>query len=80
MLIEKKRKSFFVVCHSSRAGYFWSDAPLARMRINRFNCAALLDFPNVIRPNESNPDTETSHFAAVWSLKEMYPWGYKRLF
>ena len=26
------------------------------MQIKLFNLAALLDFPNVIRPNESNPD------------------------
>ena len=31
---------------------------------------ALLDFPNVVRPNESNPDSETSHFAGVWTLKK----------
>ena len=37
------------------------------MGIKQFNLAALLDFPNVIKPNESNPDSETSNFAAVWT-------------
>ena len=27
------------------------------MGIKQFNLAALLDFPNVIRPNKSNPDS-----------------------
>ena len=54
---------------SSRAGYSRFGAPLARTGIKQFNFAGLLDFPNVIRPNESNPDDETSHFVAVCTLK-----------
>ena len=38
-----------------------TSAPLVRTGIELSNLAALLDFPNVIRPNESNPDSETSH-------------------
>ena len=59
------------MCNSSRAGYFLFPATLARTGIKRFNLVALLDFPNVIRPNELNPDDETSHFAVVWTLKEI---------
>ena len=55
------------VCNSSRAGYFQSGAPLARTGIKRSNLASLQDFPNVISPNESNPDDETSHFVVVWT-------------
>ena len=33
------------------------------------NLAALLCFPNVIRPNGSNPDDETSYFTEVWTVK-----------
>ena len=45
---------------------------LARMRIKRFNRAALLDFPNVITPNELSP--------GVWTLKDgkNYPLIYRR--
>ena len=60
------------MCNSSRDGYFLSGAPLARTGIKRFDLAALLDFPSVIRPNESNPDGETTHFVAVWKLKRSY--------
>ena len=45
-------------------------------RIKQFNQTALLDFPNVILANESNPESETSHFVAVWMLKKMYPPSY----
>ena len=38
----------------------------------QFNWAALLDFPNVIRPNESSPKSETSHFVAVWEARKIY--------
>ena len=41
------------------------------MGIKQSNLAALLDFPNVIRPIESNTDDETSHFAEVWTLKKI---------
>ena len=54
------------MCNSSRVSYFWSGAPLVRRGIKQSHFAALLDFPNVIRPNESNPESETSHFAGVW--------------
>ena len=36
--------------------------------IKLFNLAALLNFPKLIGPNESNPDSETNHF-----LKKGYP-------
>ena len=42
-----------------------SEASLAKMGIKWFNRVALLDFPNVIKPNESNPDSKTSHFAIL---------------
>ena len=48
------------------------------MGIKQCNVAALPDFPNVIRPNESNPDSVTSHFMGVY--KKVYPWSYRRLF
>ena len=59
------------VCNSSRAGYFRFSAQLARTGLKRA-LTALLDFPSVIRSNESNPDGETSHFAAVCSKKIIY--------
>ena len=35
------------------------------------NCVTFLDFPNVIGPNGSNSDGETSHFAeVVWRSKQ----------
>ena len=49
------------------AGYLRFRAPLARTGIKQFNRAALLDFPKVIGPKESNPDGETSHFEVVWT-------------
>ena len=54
-------------------------APLARTGLKRSDLTALLDFPNVLRPDESNPDDETSHFAAVWTLKKIIQ-SYRRLF
>ena len=42
------------------------------MGIKLFNLVAFLDFPNIIRLNESNPDSRTSHFTAVWRLKKNY--------
>lgn len=42
------------------------------MWIKSFNRAALLDLLNVIGLNGSNPDSETSHFAEVVTLKKMY--------
>ena len=59
------------VCNSSRASYFQSGASQARTGIKRSKLAALLDFPNVIRPNESRPDDETSRIAAVWMVKKI---------
>ena len=53
------------VCNSSRVGYFLSGSPLARTVIKQSNLVALLDFPKVIRPNESNPDCETTCFVVV---------------
>ena len=50
------------------------------MELKRFFLVALLDFSNVIRPNGSNPDGETSHFAAVWTLKKNDPRSYECLF
>ena len=50
------------------------------MGIKHFNRAALLGFRNMIGPNESNSDSETSHFAGVAMLKKMYPLIYGRLF
>ena len=47
------------------------------MGLKRSNLTALIDFPNVIRRNGSNPDDETSHFAEVWTKK--YP-SLKRFF
>ena len=49
------------------------------MGIKQFNCLALLDFSNVIRPIESNLDGETSHFAMIWTLKNT-PQSYRPLF
>ena len=43
------------------------------MGIKSFNCVALLDFPNVIGPNESNSDSEMTHFMGVVTLKTIYP-------
>ena len=52
--------------------------PLARMMLKQSNLAALLDFPNVIRPNESNPDDETIYFFNT-SYRRLFPhvseWG-----
>ena len=71
------------VCNSSRVGYFRFSALLARTGLKRCNLAALLEFPNVIRPNELNPDDERSHYAAFWTLKKkistelqtsLFPW------
>ena len=70
LLFRTSDSSSSSVCNSSRAIYFWFNAPLARMGIKQSNRVALLDFPSVIRPNESNPDDETSHFAAVWMVKK----------
>ena len=39
------------------------------MGIKQLNLAALLDFPNVIGPKESNHDRETSCFAVVGTHK-----------
>ena len=39
-------------------------------RIKHFNCAALLDFTNVSRPNGPNYDIETSHFAGGCDAKK----------
>ena len=50
------------------------------MGIKRFNFAAPVDFPNVIGPNESNPDSEKSHFSVVLTLKKKDPQSYRRLF
>ena len=41
------------------------------MGIKLFNLAALLDFPNVIGPNESNPDRDTSRFCWVLDGKDL---------
>ena len=46
---------------------------IAKMGIKQSNLATPLAFPNVIRSNESNPDSATSLFAGVWMLKKMYP-------
>ena len=64
---ESTRDSSSSVFNSSRAGYFLFPAPLARTGIKLLNLAALLDFPNVIRPNETNPDGATSNVAEVWT-------------
>ena len=56
LLFRTSDSSSSSVCNSSRAIYFWFNAPLARMGIKQSNRVALLDFPSVIRPNESNPD------------------------
>lgn len=45
-----------------------------------FNDAALLDFPNIIVMNGLKRQCETSHFAAVVTLKKMYPSFYSHLF
>ena len=50
------------LCNSSRVVHSQFATPLARMGIKQLNCVALLDFPNVSRPNESNLE---SHFAAL---------------
>ena len=42
------------------------------MRIKRFNLAALLNFLNVVKSNESNPDEVFR--------KKKYPRSYRRLF
>ena len=59
------------MCKSSRADYFLFGALLARTGMKRFNLAALLDFPKVIGPNESNSESETSHFSEVWTLRKI---------
>ena len=46
-------------------------APLAKMGMKQFHLAALLDVTNVLRSNESNPNGETSHFAAAWTLQKI---------
>ena len=33
---------------------------------------SLFYFPNVIGPNESNPNSETNHFAVVWTLQKEF--------
>ena len=50
------------------------------MVIKQFNCAAFLGFRNVIGPNGSNSDSETSDFAGVVMLKKYYSLIYKHLF
>lgn len=45
------------------------------MGIKQFNCVPHLNFPNVIRPNESNFDSETSHFTEVVMLKNCICWN-----
>ena len=63
------------VCNLSRAVYFRFSAPLARTGIKQSKLVVLLGFPNVVRPNESNLDSETittNHFAEVWMVKQMY--------
>ena len=59
------------LCNSSSADYVRLCALLARTGIKLFNLAALLDFPNVIGPNESNLDRETRHFAQNNSSNEL---------
>ena len=55
----------FLVCENQLGNKSDSDMKAAQWRmIKLFNLAALLDFPNVIKPNESNPDSETSHFVS----------------
>lgn len=49
-------------------------------RIQSFNRPTFLDFPNVIGPNGSDSDCETSHVAEVVRLKRMYPWFYRQFF
>ena len=41
------------------------------MGIKRYNLVALLDFPNVIGPKESNPDDETNHSQSLSPCKRM---------
>ena len=60
------------LCVIPGAGYLWFPTLLARIGIKQYNLEALLDFQNVIGPNESNPDSFTSHFAAVWTLKNIF--------
>lgn len=48
--------------------------------IQSFNCVALLHFPNVIRPNGSNSDSEMDNFAWVLTLPKMYSLIYRCLF
>lgn len=45
---------------TSQASNFLLNAPLTRMEIKWFYLVALCDFSNIIRPNRSNPDGETS--------------------
>ena len=58
---ERTRDSSSSVCNSSRDSYFQSAALLARMGIKLFKLTALLDFPY--------PESETSHFVVVCTLK-----------
>jgi len=64
---------------AGRAGYFWFSALLTWMGIKWFNLAAILDFPNVIGPNCSNPDSKISHSVGVVMLNKMCPSIYRCL-
>ena len=47
---------------------------LTCMGIIWFNLATLQNFPNVIKPNKSNPDSETNNFFGFgYSKRQMYP-------
>ena len=55
-------------CSSALLPHYWAHRASAIVSL------ALLDFPNVIRPNESSPNNEISHFVAVWTLKKYINW------
>ena len=61
------------VMKQKRVSYFRFSAPLAKTGIKLSNVAALLDFQNVIRPSESNPDSEANHCGLDAQNRHLFP-------